>query len=59
MLPNCLKTREILKYKDLYIAAHSRQCKATSQHLRHACLHRVPRHCLCFFFWLKSALRPL
>ena len=28
---------------------------ATSQHVRHACLHRVPRHCLCFFFWLKSA----
>ena len=35
--------------------ALSRPCTATSQHLRHACLHRVQRHCLCFFFWLKSA----
>ena len=32
------------------IAAHSRPCKATSQHFRHACLHRVPRHCTCVFY---------
>ena len=39
----------------LCIAPHSRPCTARSQHLRHACLHRVPRHCICFFFWFKSA----
>ena len=42
-----LKKEKVMRHS--CVAAHSGPCTATCcQHIRHACLHRVPRHCLCY-----------